>query len=231
MGALKVEEIDNYLGKPINDPYGRRLGYVIGFYSDHDGNVTALEVSLGDSEFKSVEIGRFRFDSGEIVLLPEWEYAALMLEERLARLKRRMAALEELSAKKDVPRHSYEVFKKMLEESLAKVKEEVKNVKEALIRRMHELEDSIVELERALTSLKVSYLSGEIPEKAYKSSIEQIRKYLEQAESEKESIKKHLDKIEALENQPIDIGIKAGAEQATQQPQQSQPIPVVVVGG
>ena len=43
MPELTVEAIENYLGKPVNDPYGRRVGYIVSFYSDPDGRVTALE--------------------------------------------------------------------------------------------------------------------------------------------------------------------------------------------
>jgi hypothetical protein len=82
-----------------------------------------------------------------------------------------------------------------------------------------------------LTSIKVSYLSGEIPEKAYKSAVEHIRKHLDSCELEKESVKQHLDKIEALESQPVDLTVKSTpAPQAQGQPS-GQPIPVVVLEG
>ncbi len=228
---IVVDQIDEYLGKPVVDPYGRRLGYVIGFYSDADGKVRSLEVSLGDVEFKQVDIERFRFENGNIVLVPEWEFMAVQLENRILRLKKRIAALEELNARKDLPKHAYDSFKKSLDESLMKVKEDAKNVKEMLRKRIHELEDTILELEKAMTSIKVSYLSGEIPEKAYKAASEQIRRHLESCEMEKESVKQHLDKIEALESQPVDLSIKTTPVPQPQQQPSGQPMPVVVIEG
>ncbi|WP_440059850.1 CdvA-like protein [Thermogladius sp. 4427co] len=230
---IVVDHIDEYLGKPVSDPYGRRLGFIIGFYSDSDGRVRSLEVNLGDVEFKQIDIARFRFENGEVVLLPEWEYQALQLENRILRLKKRMAALEELNARKDLPKHAYDTFKKSLEEELAKVKEDTKNVKDLLRKRMHELEDMIVELEKAMTSVKISYLSGEIPEKAYKAAVEQIRKHLDSCETEKESVKKHLDKIEALEAQPVELAPKIVAPSQAQPAAQpaNQPLSVIVVEG
>ncbi|MEL9908039.1 MAG: CdvA-like protein [Desulfurococcus sp.] len=228
MPGLTVEKIDEYLGKPVNDPYGRRVGYIVGFYSDSDGNISSLEVSFNDFDFKQIEIERFRFENGNIILLPEWEYMAIVLENRLERVKKRAAALEELNSRKEIPKHTYEEFKKKLEESLIKLKEDSKNVKEVLRRRMHEIEDMIVELEKAVTAVKVSYIGGEIPEKAYKASMDHLRRNLDILNSEKASVKNHLDRIEALENLPVDTAVKVSVVAETPSKSQ-QPIPVVVV--
>ncbi|ADV64454.1 CdvA-like protein [Desulfurococcus mucosus] len=228
MPSLTVDKIDEYLGKPVNDPYGRRVGYIIGFYSDADGNVTSLEISFNEFGFKQVTVDMFRFENGSIILLPEWEYTAILLENRLERVKKRVAALEELNSKKEIPVHTYEEFKKKLDESLIKLKEEAKGVKEELRKRIHEIEDMIVELEKAITAVKVSYISGEIPEKAYKASMDHLRRNLDILNSEKASVKKHLDKIEALENLPVDAAVKVSVAGETPS-KSSQPMQVVVV--
>ena len=226
MGSIKVESIEGYLGKPVNDPYGRRIGHIVSFYSDPDGNVTALEISFGDFEFREIPIERFRFDGGEVILVPEWEFNAMVIENRLERLRKRITALEDLYAKKEVPKNSYEALKKKLETTFMQAKEEARKVKEQLKKRENELGDTILELEKAMTSLKVSYLAGEVPEKAYKVAADQIRKHMEHAESEKENVKKHLQRIEALENQPVDIGTTPVVEQP---PTQESALPVVVL--
>jgi len=228
MPGLTVDRVDEYLGKPVNDPYGRRVGYIVGFYSDVDGNVTSLEVSFNDFDFKQVSIDRFRFDNGNIILLPEWEYNAVLLENRLERIKKRTAALEELNSRKEIPKHTYDEFKKKLDESMMKLKEEAKTVKESLRKRIHEIEDTIVELEKAITSIKVSYISGEVPEKAYKAAMDHLRRNLDTLNNEKDSVKNHLDKIEALENLPVDTAIKVSVAEGAPA-QQNQPIPVVVI--
>ncbi|RLG79646.1 MAG: hypothetical protein DRO13_05585 [Thermoprotei archaeon] len=227
MLGLRVEEVDNYIGRSVSDPYGRRVGYIIGFYSDSDGNVTSLEVSIGDLEFKEIGVDRFELNNGDIVLMPEWEYEAKLVENRLERLRKRIVALNELYDKKEIPRHTYEEFKKKLEEDLFKTRETAKRVKEVLKKRLYDLDDTILELEKAMTSLKVSYLAGEIPEKAYKTAIDQVRKHMEFTQREKESVKKHLDKIETLERQPIDLGTRA--RESEEASEQEQSLPVVVL--
>jgi len=227
MLGLRVEEVDSYIGRSVSDPYGRRVGYIIGFYSDSDGNVTSLEVSIGDLEFKEIGVDRFELNNGDIVLMPEWEYEAKLVENRLERLRKRIVALNELYDKKEIPRHTYEEFKKKLEEDLFKTRETAKRVKEVLKKRLYDLDDTILELEKAMTSLKVSYLAGEIPEKAYKTAIDQVRKHMEFTQREKESVKKHLDKIETLERQPIDLGTRA--RESEEASEQEQSLPVVVL--
>lgn len=227
--VIKIDEIEDYLGKPVNDPYGRRVGYVIGFYSDSDGKITSLEISIGDFNFKEISIDRFEFDNGEIILIPEWEYEAKKIENRLERLRKRIVALNELYAKKEIPRHAYDKFKKKLDNELLKTKEEARNVREILRKRLNELEDIILELEKTLTSLKVSYLAGEIPEKAYKIAADQIRKHIDFAQTEKENVKKHIETIEKLEKQPIDISVKSSETSIEPIPNENQTLPVVVL--
>jgi DNA repair exonuclease SbcCD ATPase subunit len=228
MAYIKVDEIEDYLGKPVNDPYGRRVGYIIGFYSDSDGNVTSLEISIGDFEFKEIDIDRFEFNNGDIILIPEWEYEAKRIENRLERLRKRVVALNELFAKKEVPRHAYEKFKKKLETDLIKTKEDAKNVRDLLRKRLNELDDTLLELEKTLTSLKVSYLAGEIPDKAYKVAADQIRKHMDFTQNEKENVKKHLEAIDKLEKQPIDIEVKSETT-IEPIPNENQTLPVVVL--
>ncbi|MEM0380595.1 MAG: CdvA-like protein [Desulfurococcaceae archaeon] len=224
---IRIEDVEKYIGKPVNDPYGRRIGYVIGFYSDPDGNVISLEISLGDYEFKEIKVDRFELNNGDLILLPEWEYEVKIIENRLERLRKRIIALNELYAKKEIPKHSYEKYRKIVENELLKTKEDAKNIREVLKKRLNTLDDTIIELEKTMTGLKMCYISGEIPEKAYKTAVDQIRKYIELTQMEKESVKKHLDKIESLEKQPIDIGLKTSEEKV--EAPSSQGIPVVVV--
>ena len=223
-----VETVEKYLGQPIKDPYGRVIGHLISFYSDSDGYVTDLEISVGETSFKQISIDRFKFTSDGVIIVPEWQYEAEKVAKRLERLRKRLYAIEDLYAKKEIPRHAYETFKKKLDTELTKVKNDSKKVKEMLKKKIHELEDTIIELEKAFTSVKMSYIAGEVSDKTYKAAAEQLRKYLEYTTDEKEDVKKHLDRIEKLENQPLPAG---GEHEAPSIPTQESPLPVVVIEG
>lgn len=227
---VSVEMVEKYLGQSIRDPYGRVVGTLVSFYSDSDGYVTDLEVCLGETVFRQIRVDRFKFTSEGIVLKPEWEYEAEKIVQRLERLKKRLHAIEDLYSKKEIPRHAYDLFKKKLEESLVKTKEDAKKVKEMLKKRMNELEDTLVELEKAFTSIKMSYIAGEISDKTYKAAADQLRKHIEYAINEKDGVKKYLERIEKLETQPIDL-TPVSPQVEEEIPSQTQPLPVVVIEG
>lgn len=225
---VDIAKISEYLGKPVFDPYGRRVGYVVGIYSDVDGKVVSLEINVNDHEFREVPIDRFNIVQESIVLLPEHEYKAILVENRLKIVKSRLASLEDLYTRKEIPSHAYESLKKKLESEITTVKTLAKEVKDALRKRIHEVEDQIAEIERTTAALKTTYLAGEIPEKYYLVAIDMLKKSLEIFTKEKEALKKHLDLIESLESMPSApaIGL-AGQEKAGQS--EGHPVQVVVV--
>lgn len=223
-----IEMVAECLGKPVIDPYGRRIGFVASFYSDVDGKVKSLEINMGDREFRDIPIDRFKLASEGIILIPEYEHSALLVENRLKLVKSRLASLEELYSRKEIPVHVYESFKKKLEEELANVKASAKEVKDVLRARLHDVEEQIAEIERAIAALKTSYLAGEIQERPYLTALDIMKKSLEIFTKEKDNIKKHLDKIESLEALPISPAIATQQVKGSEQGQ-SQPVNVVLV--
>ena len=230
--SISISYVEKYLGKHVKDPYGRVLGVLVSFFGDADGNVDAVEICLGEREFIQVPIDQVRFIQDSVILIPNWQFEAEKVVKRLEILRKRLYALEDLYAKKEIPRHSYELFKKKLEDEFVKAKEEAKKVKDMLKKKVAELEDIIIELDKAFTSVKMSYIAGEISDKTYKTVADQIRKYLEYASHEKEDVKKFIDKMEGLESQPLPIqAVKSTGEEKSKEDSlpQEQPMPVVVI--
>ncbi|MCC6025316.1 MAG: CdvA-like protein [Desulfurococcaceae archaeon] len=225
-----IEKVTECLNKPVVDPYGRRLGFIVSYYSNSDGKVYALEVNFNDTNYKEIPIERFTTSVEGIVLIPEHEYNAMLVENRIRIVKSRIASLEDLYSRKEIPVHVYEQFKKRLEEELTKLKSLAREVKEALRKRIHEIEDLIAEVEKSMSVLKTSYLAGEISEKPYLDALGSMKKSLEILMKEKDSLKKHIDAIESLEALPLAPAISAKQPEKTPIPtQQSQPVQVVVV--
>ncbi|MCC6011266.1 MAG: CdvA-like protein [Desulfurococcaceae archaeon] len=224
-----IEKITECINKPVVDPYGRRLGYIVGYYSNSDGKIYALEVNFNDVDYKEISIERFTTSVEGIVLVPEHEYNATLVENRLRIVKARIASLEDLYSKKEIPVHVYEQFKKRLEEELAKLKGNAREVKEALRKRIHEVEGLIAEVEKTMGVLKTGYLSSELPEKPYLDAIGSMKKTLEILTREKDTLRKHIDTIESLEALPLTPAISMKQPEKTPTTQQSQPVQVVLV--
>ncbi len=205
MVVYTVDILDKYIGQKVKDPYNRSLGTLASIYSEVDGTVNAVEILFGDSVFKTVEASRITIHNGELVLLPEWKYLALRVIDRLERARRRAKALEDLYAKGEIPKHAYEEFKAKVKRDLDNLKEEARRTKTVIKNRINELEDQIVQIEKALTALKMSYIAGEIRERGYKTAAEALRQGRDRDLEEKNEAKKIIETIQKLETSDVEL--------------------------
>jgi len=205
---LMVDEVERYIGLEVKDPYGRKVGRIVAVYSEVDGSVTGVELEVNEDTFTTIPVSRIRInDDGELQIIPEWKAEALSLIKQLDKAKRRIKALDDLYSKNEIPRHAYDEFRKKVERNLSMLKIKAKEVKQMLKKRTNQLEDTIIQIEKAITALKMSYLAGELSEKGYKTAIEALRQAKDKAVEEKEDIKKILSRIENLEREPVEIKI------------------------
>ena len=226
MRNVQVETIEKYVGENVKDPYGRVIGKLIGFYSDVDGIVTAVEIAKGDLGFETVSIERIDITAEGVKVLPEWKSEALNVAAQFDRAKKRAKALEDLYAKNEIPRHAYEEFKKKVDAAISRLKSKNQEVKALLRRRMGELEDEIVHIEKALTAMKMSYIAGEISERAYKAAAEALRSSRDKDLDEKNDIKKMLEKLTKLEEEPAQLSTPVQAPAKPTIPEDAPAVPI-----
>ena len=225
---VTLDQVEKFLGQSVRDEYGRNLGKLIAVFADVSGNVEAVEIALNDYELVKVEAGRLMRTPDALVVLPEWKVAAIDVENRLDRVKRRIRSLEELNRKGMIPTHAYEEMRKRLEAEFKKIKEDSSKIREVLKGKISELEDQIIRYERAIANVYVLYMSNEISEQSYKASMDFMRNAKSKCLDEKKDVEKHLDLLSKLEAEPVEPQVKAAPQ--PQIPAQAQPpIPVVVV--
>ncbi len=222
--VLMVDEVERYVGLEVKDPYGRKIGRIVALYSEVDGTVTGIELEVNEDTFTTVKADRIKItEDGELQIIPEWKVEALSLIKQLDKAKRRIKALDDLYSKNEIPRHAYEEFRKRVEKSLSALKVKARDVKQMLKKRTHALEDTIIQIEKAMTALKMSYLAGELSEKGYKAAVEALRQAKDKAVEEKEDIKKILNKIEKLEREPVEIKLPSTQKTGTHAPKVEAP--------
>jgi len=215
MRNVWIDTIEKYVGENVKDPYGRVIGKLIGFYSDVDGIVSAVEVAKGDLGFETIPVERIEIDPEGVKILPTWKAEAISVAAQFERAKKRAKALEDLYAKNEIPRHAYDEFKKKVDAAISRLRSKNQEVKALLRRRMGELEDEIVHVEKALTAMKMSYIAGEISEKAYKAAAEALRASRDKDLDEKNDIKKMLEKLTKLEEEPAQLSTSPASTKAT----------------
>lgn len=199
--SITIEKMASYLGQPIHDVYGRKVGIVVGIYSEVDGKVTAIEVMVNDFNYETIHVEKLELKDDGVKILPEWLVEAQKLERKLDTLRRRIKALEELYKKGQVPQHAYKDLKDKLDKELNKAKNDAKNIKEIMRRRLYDLENFVLHIEKAMTNLMVSYTSGELPENGFKVSADFMRYAKQTTLEEKKDIEKHIGTITKLEDE------------------------------
>jgi uncharacterized membrane protein len=223
---VSIEEVEKYLGSKITDPYGRVVGVLSSIYSDVDGNVSGVEVVSEDYSIKYVGSERLVISHDGLIILPEWKVEALKVEAQLDRARKRARAIEDLYLNKEISSQAYEEMKKQIEATLSRLKEKAKQVRSVLRKRLGEVEDEILHVDKAMNHLKLVYTSGEISEQRFKQSIDMLRSSKNKFIEEKKDLEKHIELIEKLETE-ISAPVKQPqittiSPQPVQQPQTAQ---------
>ncbi len=201
---VSYEVLTKFIGQKIKDIYSRELGYLVHVYSEIDGTITGIEVSQGNS-IMTVEPERIKFDGDSISILPDWKAEAMRILTLMEKIRKRQRALEELYNKQEIPKSEYDEMKRKLDTEMLKLKDEQSKLKGKLKVRLNEIEDQLSHLDKAIISLKMSYISSEVPETAYKNSVEILRQSKESYTLERDDIRKTLDRLDSLDKESIEL--------------------------
>ncbi|MFP3233429.1 MAG: cell division protein CdvA [Sulfolobaceae archaeon] len=233
---VSVEVLTKFIGQKIKDIYGRDVGILLHVYTEIDGTVTGVEISKGD-EIKSYAPDSLKLDGDSLVLIPEWRNEAYKILGYMEKIRRRQKALEELYSKNEIPKSMYDDMKRKLDAEMLKVRDEQSKLKGKLKDRLNKIEDQLAQIDRATIALKMSYISGELPETAYKNSIEILRQSKESYTAERDDIRKTLDKLDGLDKESLDLKPSPSLPTQTEQSTKTEgnksevplPIPVRVI--
>ncbi len=199
--VVTIDQIEKFMGQNVKDEYGRVVGKVLTAYTDISGSVESIEVALNDFSLERIESDRIKLTPDGIIVMADWKVKAISTENKLDRVRRRIRAVEELYRKGSIPGHAYEEIKSRLEAQFKSIKEEVRKVKDILRKRINDLEDQIIRLEKDISNLMVLYMSNEVSESAYKAAIDYLRDAKARNVEEKRDLEKHLDLISKLESE------------------------------
>jgi vacuolar-type H+-ATPase subunit I/STV1 len=200
--TVPSESLVKSVGQLIKDVYGREVGYIVSVNTEVDTSVTEVAIAR-DSTIMVVDPSRFKLEGDTLVIIPEWKAETQKVTSSLDKIRRKLKALEELYNRGEIDRSDYEEMKRKLNSESNKLKESVSKLKSTLKNRLSEIDEQLMKIERTLISLKIGYLSAEIDERAYKSSLEQLKKIKESYIQEKDDIRKTLDKLDSMDKENV----------------------------
>ena len=205
--VLTLEQIRRFLGKALQDPYGRAYGKVVGISANLRDEVTALGVEVGNGEFVQCPGDRLTITGDNLVLVPSWKQEAEEFRKEFEIVTRRLRALDELFSVGDIQRDVYEDLRKQHEDAINELKEKRKEILETLNQRTGVLSTQLRQLQTHLAGNKMLHASGEFDDINYKAASEAIDVNLIRAMAEKkevDAVSSYFGKLDTASPAPVE---------------------------
>src|ERR1700693_4590953 len=140
--SMRSELIQNRVGRPVKDVYGRYFGSVIGFSIDNSGELKSIGLDQCGGEFHEFASNRIVSDKDGFIVVPSWRVDADALGRETETIRRRAQALADLEKEGEVPETlpgemhgQYDGELKGLQESYRNLDQEVRKRIETLDRQ------------------------------------------------------------------------------------------------
>lgn len=197
--TITLEDIRRFLGRPLQDPYGRAYGRIVGISANLKDEVTAVGVEVGNGEFVQCPGERLSINGENLVLLPLWKQESDEFRKEFEVVTKRLRALDELFSVGDIQKDVYEDLRKQHEDAINQLKTKRVEILETLIQRTGTLSTQLRQLQTHMAGNKMLHASGEFDDTSYKAASEAIDTGLIRAMAEKkevESISSYLGKLD-----------------------------------
>src|SRR2546422_9572799 len=90
---ITLEEIRRFLGRSLQDPYGRTFGKVVGISANLKDEITGVGIEVGNGEFVQCPGDRVKINTDTLVLAPTWKIEAEEFRKESHVVTRRLKAL------------------------------------------------------------------------------------------------------------------------------------------
>ncbi len=204
--TITLEEIRRFLGRPLQDPYGRAYGRIVGISANLKDEVTAVGVEVGNGEFVQCPGERLSVSGENLVLVPTWKRESDDFRKEFEVVTKRLRALDELFSVGDIQKDVYEDLRKQHEDAINQLKGKRVEILETLNQRTGTLSTQLRQLQTHMAGNKMLHASGEFDDTSYKAASEAIDTGLIRAMAEKkevESISSYLGKLETANSAAV----------------------------
>jgi len=200
---ITLEEIRRFLGRPLQDPYGRAYGRIVGISANLRDEVTAVGVEVGNGEFVQCPGDRLSISGENLVLLPAWKQESDVFRKEFEVVTKRLRALDELFSVGDIQKDVYEDLRKQHEDAINQLKSKRIEILETLNLRTGTLGTQLRQLQTHMAGNKMLHASGEFDDTSYKAASEAIDTGLIRAMAEKKEVDSISSYLGKLETNPI----------------------------
>ncbi len=184
-----------FIGKPVEDEYGRQVGRIASFMINPDGQVSNVFVERGDGEFTHYLINQFDVTDKNIVLTSSIKSRVKSLCEDIPLIWRKNQAINELLEKKRIPQEMFNELRKNFETSLNEMKATSQALLEEIDKLVAKCNQQVKEFQSASVYLEIEREIGRIDEKSYQTAYELIQERAKQVSVERADLEVLRNKI------------------------------------
>ena len=174
-----------FIGKPVEDEYGRQIGRIASFMINPDGQVSNVFIERGDGEFAHYSVNQFDVGDKSVVLLSSIKLKVKSLCEDIPLIWRKSQAINELLEKKKIPQEMFNDLHKNFENSLSEMKAGAQASLEEIDKLIAKCNQQIKEFQSAYVYLEIEREIGRIDEKSYQTAFELIQERSKQVNIER----------------------------------------------
>lgn len=191
---LNVDIAKKLLSKTVSDPYGRKLGKIVGFSTDSKKSIASIGIELNNGDFQCYPCSQISIENDSVIINYLWKEEAEHLAEEFALILRKNSALNKLHNGGEISPEVYDEMQKQHEATMKDLVERCQALSDELRGRIKALNIQIGELKTFLANVKIEYLLGNVDEECRVSS-ETLQTILSRILLEKEDMEIALNNI------------------------------------
>ena len=176
------------LTRTVSDPYGRRLGRIVGFTEDSKKNVTNLGIELANGDLSCYPCTQAFLENDTVILDYPWRIEAAKLSNEYALILRKNSALDKLRNDGEIIQEVYDEMQKQNDTKVKEITERFQTLLDDVKSRTESLNTQIKQLKTFIANIKIEHMIGNIGDEAYKVSSEILQTMMNQALLEKNDV-------------------------------------------
>ncbi len=203
---MYFEEARDYLGKEVKDQYGRRIGTVLGIYTNTKDEVTAFELSVGDGAFEQIPFEEFVVNGGNLTLLKSWKLKAEDVIKEYVEALKREEALQELLRAGEISKDIFDDLDSQLQSAISALKIKRDELKKELLEQVGKLDGRKRALLNFMANAKMQHKLGDIDDQSFQDMLAFSNAALNSIRAEREDVSITMDQVNRLgtETRPLE---------------------------
>lgn len=192
---LNVDIAKKLLAKTVSDPYGRKLGRIIGFSTDSKKAIASIGIELNNGDFWCYPCSQISLENDSVILNYFWKAEADRLVEEFALILRKNSALNKLHNSGEISQEVYDEMQKQYEATMKNLVERCQALSDELRGRVKPLNVQIGAIKTFLANVKIECLLENVDEETCRVSCETLQIILSRILLEKEDMEIALNSI------------------------------------